>query len=453
VNSPEQIQAIHSLEASVIGAILVEPSTLAQFPRLECDDFHHAKHRAIFKAIRNLEHKNRPIDVVTVQAQLASDGFGDAIDFALLGELALHMPTLANAVEYVRQIREASLGRRIRIALADLLEHASELGGGELLSATMAVLSRIDEDQPDSATAISALVQRRFKQLELIAQERATGARTMTGFPTGVAKLDEKLGGWQPSIVSIVAARPGMGKSSLGLATADACSAAGDGVHLFSLEDTVEAYADRTIARTSEVPAESLRNASLTAWQCSQIARSHVALRGRRWLVDGRSGITADEVVRSVRRHRRENGTRVAIVDYVQLVKSPPRQRYSRHEALTDIVTTLADAAKADEIAYVVMSQLNRQLEQRVDKRPQLSDLRESGSLEERAKCVVGLYRGSEYGSPVKGIDWDPDWEGHRFEPTSEEHRAQIQLCVLKNSNGRTGTVFAEWSGPLTRVS
>jgi replicative DNA helicase len=274
----------------------------------------------------------------------------------------------------------------------------------------------------------------------------------MTGYPTGVASLDETIGGWQAGIVSIVAARPGMGKSSLGLSTADAGSAAGFGVHLFSLEDTKEAYADRTMSRTSGVPAETMRNAQLNRGQCEDILRAHAKLRGRRWLVDGRSGLRADEIVRSVRRHRKGNDTRVVIVDYVQLVrKSNPRQ--SPHEALTEIITTLADAAKQDQLAYVVMSQLNREIEKRQDKRPQLADLRESGSLEERSKCVVGLYRGAQYGDPVKGIDWDPNWKGHAYEPDPVEFGGQAQVVVLKNSNGRTGTAWASWHGPTTSLT
>jgi replicative DNA helicase len=442
------------LEASVLGAILLEPSTLAQFPRLEVADFTHPAHRLVFGAMRNLEHENRPIDVVTVQAQLAKHGYGDTVDFAFLGELALKVPTVENAVEYVRQIREAALAQRVVVSLSEVIEKSEGLDGSELLSMTMAMLSRIDEDQPDKTVAIAELMRRRFKQLEQIAEERRTGVRTMTGFPTGVAKLDEKMGGWQPGIVSIVAARPGMGKSSLGLATADASSAAGFGVHLFSLEDTEEAYADRTISRGSDVHAERLRNAELTRGDYDSIVRAAAKARGRRWLVDGRSGISAEEIVRSVRRHRKSNDTKVAIVDYVQLVKHPDRRpRLSTHEALSEIVTTFADAAKHDGIAYVVMSQLNRELERRQDKRPQLSDLRESGSLEERAKCAVAIYRGSMYGDPVKGIDWHPDWEGHRHEPDRDEFEATAQLIVMKNSNGRTGAIFAHWKGETTCIS
>jgi replicative DNA helicase len=452
MNQPD-LQALYSLEASVLGALLLDSSTLAQFPRLELADFAHAKHRHVFAAMRNLEASNRPIDVVTVQAELARREV-HSVDFGDLGLLTLHVPTVDNAIEYVRQIRNASLGRKVRTVLSDLLQRADQLEGAELLSMTMAALSRIDEDQPDSTSNILQLVLRRFKQLEQIARERDAGERTMTGFPTGVVQLDEKIGGWQPGIVTIVAARPGAGKSSLGLATADACSAAGFGAHLFSLEDTEDAYADRAISRTSTVPAEKLRNATLNRGDISDITRAHAGMKGRRWQVDGRSGITADEIVRSVRRHRKANNTCVAIVDYVQLVKHPLRKpRLSTHEALGEIITTLADAAKHDRIAYVVMSQLNRDVEKRQDKRPQLADLRESGSLEERAKCVIGLYRGAMYGDPIKGIDWNPEWEGHRYSPPTHEHAAQVQLLVLKNSNGRTGTVFAHWDGPTTTIS
>lgn len=456
MNKPD-LQALHSLEASVLGAVFLSPSTLAQFPRLEPGDFAHAKHHAVFSAMRNLEADNRPIDVVTVQAELARQHGGTTVDFMFLGELTLHVPTVENAIEYVRQIRGASLGRRVRTTLGELLSKADELDGGELLSMTMAALSKIDEDQPDQTVTIAALVKERMAQLEQIAEERAKGLRTMTGFPTGVAALDERLGGVQPGIVTIVAGRPAMGKSALGLAITDASSAAGFGTHLFSLEDTRASYADRTISRSSSVSAQKLRNADLTRGDCADIARGVGGLRKRRWVVDDRSGITADEIIRSVRRHRKENGTCVVIVDYIQLVKyQQPRGHYVKtHEALDEIATSFSNAAKQDGLAYVVLSQLNRSLEGRQDKRPMMSDLRESGALEERAKCVIGLYRGSYYGEPVKGIDWDPTWKdiGRGFQPSDDEHAAQVQLCVLKNNNGPTGTVFAHWHGPTTTIS
>jgi len=452
--NPHALAATRDLEASILGAIIVSPDILNELPRLEVDDFIDGKHGATFRAMRNLEAAGTPIDVVTVEAEVAKwAGHHDMITMAFLGTLALDVPSLDNVLEYARQVRQASLARRVSLGLSDVVERGMRTGmdGGEMLSSAFAVLSKIDEDQPDTASPISALAARRFKQLEEIAQERARGGTVLTGFPTGVQNLDEKIGGIQPGIVTIVAARPGMGKSSLGLSIADACSASGFGVHVFSLEDTEESYSDRVISRTSSVAAETMRNTNLSVGQCGDISKAMHKLRGRRWLVDGRSGITADEIVRSVRRHRRPNATNVVIVDYVQLVKRPARM--SGHEALSEIVTTLADAAKQDRLAFVVMSQLNREIEKRQDKRPQLADLRESGSLEERSKCVIGLYRGVYYGEPTKGVDYHPDWKGHAYKPEGDEWESTAQLCVLKNSNGRTGSVWATWNGPTTRLS
>lgn len=446
-------QALINLEASIIGGILLKPDCLAELPTLETDDFLDLRHRVIWTAIRNLEARGTPLDVVTIEAEIEKKtGKADASWFAYLGEVALLVPTLSNVIEYAKQVREAALARRVALILSEALERfrGNQLSGGDLLTESLGALSRVDAEQPDDARPISAMIKTRFAQLDQIAQDRISGRRTMTGYPTGVAGLDEKIGGYQAGIVTIVAARPGMGKSSLGLATADECSARGHGVHVFSLEDTAESYSDRTLSRTSQVPAESMRNVELNRGQMGDISQAAAKLRGRPWLVDGRSGITADEIVRSVRRHRKAFGTCVVIVDYVQLVKRP--QRLSPHEALTEIVTVLADAAKQDGLAYVVMSQLNRGVEQRTDKRPVLSDLRESGSLEERAKCVIGIYRGAYYGEPVDGIDWDRNWQGRNVRPSQQDHEATVQLHVLKNSNGRTGVVFARWHGPTTRM-
>jgi replicative DNA helicase len=444
------MDAQHELEQSVIGAVLLRADTLALLPTLETGDFHDLRGRATWDAIRKLEYAGQPIDVTTIGDELGRDGKLDSVGWTYLSGCAVHVPTVDNAIEYAKRLRDASLRRRLLESLSEVLQAAKDgqLTGAELLSMAAEKLSVLDAEQPEDALSIGDVLRRRMKQLEQIAQDRATGVRSLSGFPTGIARLDEKTGGWQSGIVSIVAARPGTGKSSCLLATADECSKAGFGVHLFSLEDTDSSYADRAMSRDSGVPAEVIRNAELNREQMLKLHSTLNALTRRQgWLFDGRSGITADEIVRSVRRHRKTNGTRVVIVDYVQLVKRPPRA--SAHEALSEIVTTFADAAKQDNLAYVVLSQLNRELEKRVDKRPQLSDLRESGSLEERAKCVVGLYRGALYDDkPKSGVDYAPDSPP----PSLEEFERQVQLLVLKNSNGRTGVIYASWFGPTTRM-
>jgi replicative DNA helicase len=442
------MNATDELERSVLGAVILRPDTLALLPSLSTADFAGYRARATWDAIRSLEAAGKPIDLTLLGAELERHEKLEAVGWAYLGECALHVPTIGNAIEYAKQIRDAALRRRLLASIAEIAETASHgATGAELLSMAIRGLSALDAEQPEDASAIGQVVKRRIAQLDQIARERATGQSIMTGFPTGVEKLDDHIGGWQAGIVSIVAARPAMGKSSLGLATADASSKAGHGVHLFSLEDTEASYADRTLSRTSRVHAELLRGADLNVGQLRDVTDAYRKIDQRKgWIVDSRSGISADEIVRSVRRRKKDNGTKVAIVDYVQLVKRPARM--SAHEALSEIVTTLADAAKQDGLAYVVMSQLNREIEKRDDKRPQMSDLRESGSLEERAKCIVGVYRGSEYGPPKKGIDYH---DGHPA-PSEEEFKQQVQLLIMKNSNGRTGVVRAKWDGPITRM-
>lgn len=442
------MNAVDELEQAVIGAVILRPDTLTLLPSLEVPDFSGFRPRAVWEAIRNLEAASKPIDLTLVGAELERADRLEAVSWAYLGECVLNVPTVGNAIDYAKQIRDAALRRRLLALTVEIVETAGHgATGAELLTLAIAGMSALDAEQPEDASTIGEILKRRIAQLERIAEERATGHVTLTGYPTGVEKLDETTGGWQAGIVSIVAARPAMGKSSLGLATADACTKAGIGAHLFSLEDTESSYADRALSRQSRVPAETLRNSNLNSMQLHDVSNAFRKLSQRKgWLIDGRSGITADEIVRSVRRRRKDNGTKVAIVDYIQLVKRPPR--ISPHEALSEIVTTLADAAKQDGIAYVVMSQLNREIEKREDKRPLMSDLRESGSLEERAKCIVGVYRGSEYGPPKKGIDY----QDGSSPPSEDEFRRQVQLLVLKNSNGRTGTVRASWFGPTTTM-
>lgn len=446
-------EAIRQLEQSVIGAVLIKPDTIALLPSLEAQDFSTVFARGTWNALRNLEAANRPIDVTTVIDELARAGHNGSDWDAYLGECALKVPVVSNAIEYAKRLQDISLRRRVLEGMADLVADAQrdpDMRGAEVLSAGLRLMSSFDAEQPSDVSTIGQVVQRRIREIERLHKERLEGNRGLTGFPTGVSLLDDKTGGWQSRIVSIIAARPAMGKSSLGLATADACSNAGIGVHVFSLEDGESPYADRSLSRVSRVDAERIRTLNLERGQFQDLNDATRTLSRRQgWLFDDRSGVTAEEIVRSVRRKKKENRTRVVIVDYIQLIRKP-YPRMSVHEALSENITTLADAAKQDDIAYVVMSQLNRELEKRDDKRPQLSDLRESGSLEERSKCVVGIYRGSYYGDPKDGVDYDS--ESGESAPSKADFERQVQLLVMKNSNGRTGSVTASWHGPTTRM-
>jgi replicative DNA helicase len=255
--------------------------------------------------------------------------------------------------------------------------------------------------------------------------------------------------------VTIVAGRPGMGKSSVFLAGADAATAAGYGVHIFAFEDSEESLADRAMAGLSGVAAEAIRSMSINRGEMRQIGDALNALKARkRWLIEDRPSPYVDDIVRAARREQAANGTKLAIVDYVQLLRGPRGRKYrvaDREQELSDIGTELMLAAREDGIAYLLGSQLNRDCERRDDKRPVVSDMRGVGPLEERAKCVVMVYRGCvKYGPAVEGRDERP---GTRRGPGSRRVGPEI-LIVEKNSNGgRDSSRLRPFDGPTMRVS
>lgn len=454
------------LEKSLVGSVIVKPDLLHELPWLAIYHFAHVPCAWAWEAIRNLEHAGTPIDIVNLEAELERSGRLDSLagsgkdSAAGIAELALWVsmvPSVENAIGYAEQIRDHALHRRLLVLLGDakLSADRGTVFGADLLSDLLGTLSQLDaDDVKDESRNIGELSREHVKCLEAEAARRAAGKVELTGFPTGVEKLDAEIGGWQPGIVSVVCARPGHGKSSLGLATADASSAAGYGVHVFSLEDPRRMYMNRTISRLSGIPINRIATVDFKREHFAMFSKSQHELvkKGRPWIVDDRSGITSDEIIRSVRRHRKANNTKVVIVDYLQLIKQSRRSMAkSRHETIGECLNELADAAKNDGMAYVVMSQLNRGLESRDDKRPQPQDLRESGTIEERAKAIVALYRGPKY-SAVPQDEIDMDDNGDLMDALTYERT--VQLLILKNSQGPApARVLARWDGETTRVS
>jgi len=453
---PDQIR---SAEASVLGGLLLKPAILRDL-ELEVADFGHLPHQVVFAAMRNLEADATPIDTVTLENEIAKLGKLDAIGgVALLGELALHVPTTENVHAYADIVRDQRLKRRVIAAAGEVLQLAhTNCSGDELLGEANARIGRIDGPQAESARGIGEVCWDRFKALEKFAQEKErTGKQPLTGVSTGVKKLDEKTGGYQRGIVSIIAGRPAMGKSAAARAAADAMSETGNGVHVFSLEDSEQAYADNQLAKLSGVAGSKIRAADLNGDDIGHVFAAVMRMRQRtNWLLDERGGLSASEIVRAVRRHADKNNTQGVVIDYLNLLRLP--KRATSAEELGEAMQTFADAAKADHMAYVVLAQLNRDIEKRVDKRPQMSDLRGSGEIEEKCKLAIGVYRGSYYGGkPKRGVDYECDCpEGARaceHTPSDEDFEHDIQLVVMKNNNGPTGVVHAYWVGPTTHVS
>lgn len=457
--NPPKLPHNHNTEAAVLGSVLNWPAALRTIASLEVEDFAHPKHQAVFAAIRNLEAAGSSVDPITVEAELARVGKSESLGgLAFLAQLSMSNfggghaddPALANYVETLTRLR---VKRDTMMALSEAMDaladpaNEDDLDGEAATQYAIAALQRVNTRTADTTSSIGDIVVERMRQLHRIAEERESGRVALTGFPTGVLALDRILGGWQSEILHLVGARPGMGKSSMLLATVDACTEATIGTHSFILEDSRASQADRAIARLSEVPAKKLRSVELNRQEFLDIQNAVTRLRQRQgWIVEDKTTLTAEQIVRAVRRRAEKNKTRVVIVDYIQLVKKRD-WRMSEHEHLDEVSTTFMRAAKEDGMAYVVASQLNRECERRPNKRPTMADLRASGALEERAKCVVFPYRGSQYGDAVEGIDYEKG-EGY---PSDWETR--IEYLVEKNSNGETGRVLGTWDGPTMRAA
>lgn len=454
-----------ALEASVLGGILLRNEVLLELERLEVDDFYDRRHRVVFQAMRALEARGVVIDIVTLENEIERAGFLEAIGgVGLLGELALRVPTADNVSTYAATVVDLSTHRKAILLAADWVERLRAIDGeqdsNEVLADLLGAFGALERRREQDSRNIAELAHARIEQLEQVVIDRMEGRIAMTGATTGIAELDETLGGYPLGVISLLGARPGMGKS----ASAQACAAAnaeqGHGAHAFTMEDSWMSYADRALARISGVSAQRIRQGDLSRHDIAKLLEAQAALRviAQRWEVDDRGDLSAHDVVRAVRRARKRLNTRVVIVDYVHLVKREERKGMTEHEALDRIMAVFAAAAKADDLAYLVLAQLNRKLEERVDKRPILSDFRGSGGLEEKAKVVIGQYRGAVYGAPVRDVDWSCDCPAQVrrcfHTPSDEEHAARVQMLLLKNNNGASGVRrWAHWDGPTTTIS
>jgi replicative DNA helicase len=418
-------------EAALVATCAAYPALV---PELNVDPWHFISPglSRIWGAMLDLSRNGDAWDVIAVMDLLES--MDEPTDGVLEATKRADMISPTSVNDWSRVVRSGWVTRQTKNALADTLVAADRgVGGGDLVTLALQKLSNIDVEAPDLSLSIGELAKERLAQLGEIARRKEAGEVAATGILTGLWNLDDKLGGFQRGICTVVAGRPGMGKSAFAQSMTDSASSDGVGVHVFSLEDTRDAYADRALSRLSKVSAESIRSCELRVGDMTPIKRAaDDLLRRKGWLVDDRSGITADEIVRTVRRARRKNKTDLVVVDYIQLVKAPREARFNRRETIDNAMDTFSDAAKQDRMSYMVLSQLNRSCELRDDKRPLLADLRESGGIEERAKCVLFLYRPAVYD-----------------EKAPED---LIEIIVRKNSNGETGVVEANWHGPTTRI-
>jgi replicative DNA helicase len=439
-----------SAELALCGAALVDGGVLDAID-VQDEHFFDPRLRRLWGHMQGLRARGVAIDEVTLL-----DGAPAGVDVVLISEVAAKGGNSRNAGHYAETVRRHALTRQVLTTLADLTTRAGDgrVDGKDLLDEALAAITRIDVGRPGTTRNIGDLIKLRLVELDAINAARSRGEEWLSGITTGLPKLDAETSGWPLGMLSIVAARPGMGKSAFMLSCTRAAAAAGHGVHVFSFEDARSMYTDRAMSQASGVPGAAIRG-TMEMRHREQLIHGVKSLYAlKRWLYEDVSALTAEDIVRAVRRARAENNTKLVVIDYLQRVRRPKRYE-SVHDSIFQTLSTLADAARHDNIAYVVASQLNRGVEKRPDKRPTLPDLRESGSIEELCKLIIGLYRGSYYGDPQKGIDYDPvsNDPRERFEPNDHEWKRRLDLWLLKHSQGEAnGFVRCDFDGPTMQI-
>jgi replicative DNA helicase len=418
----------HNIDAerSILGAVLLDNFALnAAIEKVRSDDFFLPQHRHIFERMVDLADKQNAIDIVTLMEDLTKRGELDAAGgVAYLSQLADGLPRVSNVDHYARIVKEKSILRGLIHSAAAIQEQA--LAAGEdadvIIDRAESIILGLSEDRIKAGlVGVKELVRDNFERLNKILTE----GRRVTGLSTGYANLDNETSGLQPSEMVILAARPSMGKTALAINIA--CNVAvrnNQPVAIFSLEMSKESLLVRMLAAEARIDAHKFRTGHMGKDDWSKIVNTLNGLSEAPLWVDDSASSTVMEMGAKARRLKRDRGLSLIIVDYLQLCVPVSSGRQSnRQEEVSGISRALKALAKELRVPVVVLSQLTRAPE-REERKPQLSDLRESGAIEQDADMVMFINRPNFYKTDLP-----------------EEDRAKAELIIAKQRNGPTGTL------------
>lgn len=421
----------------MLGGILIDNKAAdLVIEKLMPEDFYHTANRAIYTAMRALNEKNDPIDIVTLTTQLRSHG---AIEEAggpdNLARLAGIVPSSAHVAYYAKTVREMSLRRKAIHAASNIVSSAFRLEND--------VEQFIDEAEQDILSISNYKIAKSFYKVEdlvgdavKIIEKLYDQKELVTGVPSGYDKLDRITAGFQPSDLIIIAARPSMGKTSLALSIAQYVGIyAQRPVAVFSLEMSKEQIVLRMLCSEARVDNSKVRTGYLGERDFPRIVDAASKIAEAHIYIDDTAAITVSELRAKARRLHREQealgGLGLIVVDYLQLMRSP-NYLNSREQEISDISRSLKALAKELAVPVIALSQLNRSVESRNDKRPVMSDLRESGAIEQDADLIGFIYRDEVYN------------------PTSVD-KGVAEIIISKQRNGPIGTVRLAFSPEFTR--
>ncbi|MCU1676935.1 MAG: replicative helicase [Frankiales bacterium] len=421
-------------EQCVLGAMLLSKDAIADVVEtIRATDFYRPAHAVVYDTILDLYGRGEPADPVTVAADLTRNGELPRVGGApYLHTLIASVPTAANAGYYAKIVRERAILRRLVEAGTRIVQMGYTTDGADVDEvvdrAQAAVYDVTDKRTSEDYVRLEDVMQQALDEIEAI------GARgdELSGVPTGFVDLDRLTNGLHPGQMIIIAARPAVGKSTLGL---DICRAAsiknGQTSAIFSLEMSRSEITMRLLSAEARVPLHHMRTGKLTEEDWARLARRMGEVAEAPLFIDDSPNLTMMEIRAKARRLKQRHNLKLIVVDYLQLM-SPHKRAESRQQEVSEMSRALKLLAKELEVPVIAISQLNRGAEQRTDKKPQIADLRESGSLEQDADMVILLYREDivEKESPRAG---------------------EADFIVAKHRNGPTATITVAFQGHYSR--
>ena len=429
----------HSIEAeqSVVGAMLMDKDAItAASEMISGSDFYQSAYGVIFDSMVELFNEGKPVDLITLQERLREKEVpAEIASLEFVRDLVTAVPTSANIKYYAQIVANKSMMRRL-IKLNEEIENVCYAGKEPL----EAVLEKTEK-------SVFELLQRRntgdyvpIRQVVLNALERIEKASknkgTVTGIPTGFIDLDYKLSGLQPSDLILVAARPSMGKTAFVLNIGQYVAfKKKKSVAIFSLEMSKEQLVNRLFSLESQVDAQALRTGNMKDSDWEKLIEGAGIIGQSQLIIDDTPGISVSELRSKCRKYKLENDLDLIIIDYLQLMTgSIGRSSESRQQEISEISRSLKGLARELNVPVIALSQLSRAVEGRPDKRPMLSDLRESGAIEQDADVVIFIYRDEYYNK-------------------DSEYKKQAEIIIAKQRNGPVGTVHLAWLGEYTKFA
>ena len=429
----------HSIEAeqSVVGAMLMDKDAItAASEMISGSDFYQSAYGIIFDSMVELFNEGKPVDLITLQERLREkDVPAEIASLEFVRDLVAAVPTSANVKYYAQIVADKAMMRRL-IKLNEEIENVCYAGKEPL----EAVLEKTEK-------SVFELLQRRntgeyvpIREVVLNALDRIEKASkskgTVTGIPTGFIDLDYKLSGLEPSDLILVAARPSMGKTAFVLNIAQYVAFKKDkSVAIFSLEMSKEQLVNRLFSLESQVDAQALRTGNMKDSDWEKLIEGAGIIGQSKLIIDDTPGISVSELRSKCRKYKLENDLDLIIIDYLQLMTgSVGRSSESRQQEISEISRSLKGLARELNVPVIALSQLSRAVESRPDKRPMLSDLRESGAIEQDADVVMFIYRDEYYNK-------------------DSEYKKQAEIIIAKQRNGPVGTVHLAWLGEYTKFA